>query len=311
MWGQVIHTALYLGLIIGIIIIFKRDFDNAVFKLRMGNRLKMRRKAMRAPGRLEKHLEMLAGAAAGGRIRGREIIIISVAVFAAAMVTGLKSYSLPVSIIIAGIPGVMPYILLRIRLENMRHKASFEGESFITALLSKYRMTSFNMHRALELMAEDGKTPPLCKKALIKVLFNIRGTGDIEKIKKAFSIFDFSVNTNWSRTAAYNMAQAAASGINVSESLEDLLIQLREARSLAEERKRLNSEAGRMVVFMVPVSYVLSMLLAVKYVGMDMETLLRNQFFTPSGFAFFLFIFFLFILNLSILKIVENKRFDY
>ena len=51
---------------------------------------------------------------------------------------------------------------------------------------------------------------------------------------------------------AHDIYLAATKGTNIALAVEDILIQLREARTRAEERKRLNSEAIRMTFYMVP-----------------------------------------------------------
>ena len=104
---------------------------------------------------------------------------------------------------------------------------------------------------------------------------------------------------------------SAESGTNVSLALEDILIQLREARALFEERKRLNSESARMVVFLAPFMYAGTMLLSVKYLGIPFGRLIRNQFYTEQGFLLLLLTAFLFLINLALIEIINNQRFDY
>jgi len=104
---------------------------------------------------------------------------------------------------------------------------------------------------------------------------------------------------------------SAESGINVTLALEDIQIQLREARLLFEERKRLNSESARMVVFLAPTMYAGTVLMSVKYLGMPLGKLLKNQFCTEEGFLLILLIIFLFLINLALIEIINNQRFDY
>ena len=134
-------------------------------------------------------------------------------------------------------------------------------ERCLPLLLSKYRLAVLDMQRTLELLTEDENTPPICRNTLASILSQARTSGDSDEIKRIFKSFEFAVKTNWGRMAAYNMALAFTEGIDVSNALEDLMQQITEARKLAEERKRLNSESGRLVVFMVPVSYMVSILL--------------------------------------------------
>ncbi len=54
--------------------------------------------------------------------------------------------------------------------------------------------------------------------------------------------------------------------------LEDILIQLRQVREIVEERNRLNGEAARMTLFLVPLLYIGTLFLASGY----MELTRRN-----------------------------------
>lgn len=308
--AEIVHTSFYVLLVMGMILIFKNDIKAVFWRFKMMRRLKTRKRQVEENAVI-RHLDMLVATVISQRFSSTHFFIVSSMVFTVVMIPGLRSYKPHTAIFFAALIAVMPYFFLRIRLESIRHRASFEGEAFITSLLSKYRIASFNMQRALELLIEDDKMPELCKKLMMPAIMKARMTGESEKIKEAFKEFHFAVNTNWSRMASYNIASAFASGIDVTGALEDIMMQLREARMISEERKRLNSEANRLVMFMVPVSYALSLVLAVKYVGVKPAVLIRNQFFTPQGFALFIFIVFMFLINTAVLKILENKRFDY
>ena len=309
--GETIYAILCTALISGILMLFCEDFKAVFMKIKMKRRLKTRLAQSRSPDFLTLHLRKLMRTVTGGRLSDKHLIMVSLVLFTAVAATGIRSYSLFSAVLFGLLIGLMPYVLCRIRLETIRHKASYEGEAFVSLLLTKYRMASLNMQQALELAAADEKMPELCRKLLVPVLLTARTTGDREKIKAAFREFEFAVNTNWGRMTTYNMANAFISGIDVTDAIEDIIVQLREARTLSEERKRMNSEAVNLVRIMAPLSYIISLVLAVKYVGVEARILLRNQFFTPQGFAFFVFIVFMFLINIALLKIVENRRFDY
>jgi Na+/H+ antiporter NhaD/arsenite permease-like protein len=110
---------------------------------------------------------------------------------------------------------------------------------------------------------------------------------------------------------AYNIWLAASQGMNVSPGVEDILVQLREARTRFEERKRLNSESVRMIAFLVPGLYIGTVLLSVKFLGMTAAKFLRNQFGNPEGFLLFTFIVLLFFVNSIIVELATHKRLDY
>ncbi len=308
--AETVHTSFYVFLVMGMLLLFRKDIKAIIWRIKMTRRLKTRKKQIEE-NRIAKHLNMLMATAVSPHFSANHFCVLSGIVFTVVLIPGLRNYKPHMAVFFALLIGIMPYFFLRIRLESIRHKASFEGEAFVTSLLSKYRISSFDMQRALELLVEDEKVPEICKKLMIPAIMKARMTGDKGEIKEAFDEFHFAVNTNWSRMAVYNIAASFSSGIDVTGALEDIMMQLREARMISEERKRLNSEANRLVMFMVPVSYALSLVLAVKYVGVKPAVLIKNQFFTPQGFALFIGIVFMFLINTAMLKILENKRFDY
>jgi hypothetical protein len=99
--------------------------------------------------------------------------------------------------------------------------------------------------------------------------------------------------------------------MNVSPGIEDILAQLRDARAHMEERKRLNAESARMVIFLVPALYIGSMLLAVRFLGMTFAALVKNQIGTPEGFMLFMLIILLFFINFVLIELVTNQKMDY
>lgn len=309
--GEIVYAILCTALLSGIVLMFSRDFKIIFMSIKMNRRLKTRLAQNRTPDFLTKHLRLLMRTVTGGRLTDRHLLAASLVIFAAVSAAGIRSCSLGTAVLCGLLIGFMPYVLCRIRLESIRHKASFEGEAFVSLLLTKYRIASLNMQQALELAAADEKMPRLCRKLLVPIILTTHVTGDKDKIKEAFKGFAFAVNTNWGRMTAYNMTNSFISGMDVTDAIEDIIVQLREAKTISEERKRMNSEAGNLVMIMAPLSYIVSLVLAVKYVGVDVRMLFHNQFFTSQGFAFFVFIVFMFFINIALLKIVENKRFDY
>ncbi|MDR1028356.1 MAG: hypothetical protein LBL63_02935, partial [Clostridiales Family XIII bacterium] len=82
-------------------------------------------------------------------------------------------------------------------------------------------------------------------------------------------------------------------------------------RSLAEERKRINGESVRIVIFLIPLIYIGSVFVSVRFLGLGIGRFFRNQFMTAEGFGFFSFIAFLFMLNIVLLEIITNRKLDF
>ena len=104
---------------------------------------------------------------------------------------------------------------------------------------------------------------------------------------------------------------AAEKGSDISEGLSDISRQLSSAYKRSEERRRMNSEATRMTLFLVPLLYVGTVLMAVYYLGISPGQLLSNQFLSPEGLLFFLIGVFLFVINMAVLRALSNMKLDY
>jgi len=172
-------------------------------------------------------------------------------------------------------------------------------------------MSGFNVYKTIEQVILISEGTKITGRLLFKLLLELRNTGNQQVIKEATERFAYGINTSWSRMLANCIRISAESGINVTLALEDIQIQLREARLLFEERKRLNSEAARMVVFLAPVMYLGTIVMSVKYLGISFGKLIRNQFYTEQGFLLILLVAFLFLINLALIEIINNQRFDY
>ena len=305
----VISGLLYMLLILGMVIIFGRSIEglfNAFSMRRLSRRARLKREDP-----VSLHFERLTSSALGGRISGNGLIFLLLLIFASVAFVAMRSFSIAASIAIALIAACLPYMLLRMRLESLRARASFEGESFIAELLSSYRIEDHNIYAAMERTGEAKGDFRTSKRLLMRLLYSLRESGSEREARIASDEFAYGINTNWSRMLAYNLWVAAMRGTNISLALEDILIQLREARSMQEERRRLNSEAARMTVFLVPLLYIFTVFASVRYLNVGIGDFLRNQFFTQQGFLFISAAVFLFFGNLVLMEIVNNMKFDY
>lgn len=295
----------------GICILFKKQFKLWYTKFIMRKRLQARKRLMKDKDWIELHLEQLLTVAFKKQISTRTFMIAEASTFLSIFLIGSKNLPITTAFFLAILIMGMPYLLLRVRLEASRRKGSFEGETLVAEILSQYRICNFNIYRAIERVIEENREIKISNKLLFKLLIELRSTGNQDAIRRATDSFAYGINTNWSRMLANNIRIAAESGINVTLSIEDILIQLREARTLVEARKRLNSESARIVMFFIPLMYIGTVFLAIKYLDIKFEDFIENQLYTPQGFFLFIIILFLYLVNLAILEVVNNQRFDY
>ena len=145
--GDLIYTSLCMLIFGGLMIVFYDDFRSAVLRVKMRRRLAERRKKLEKENALKRHLDLVVKTsftAVSDRINGNHLVIVSVLIAVLFTCTGMRSYHIVTACAFGLILGVMPYIFLRIHLENKRHKASFEGELFVPLFLSKYRLAALD-----------------------------------------------------------------------------------------------------------------------------------------------------------------------
>lgn len=306
-----ISSALYLLFLLGIWMVNSDRLKSGWSKFRMHNRLKARRKALRPETSMEKHLHKVLSISLKKPMDPKTFIRYTATVFSIILLVGIQTVTVLSAFFMASIISSMPYLLLRVRVETIRRKSSYEGEKLISEILCQYRISGLNIYKTIEqvILVSDGTK--ITGKLLFKLLLELRNTGNSQVIKEATERFAYGINTSWSRMLANCIRISAESGTNVTLALEDIQIQLREARLLFEERKRLNSESARMVVFLAPVMYLGTIVLSINYLGIPFGKFIRNQFYTEQGFLLILLIIFLFLINLALIEIINNQRFDY
>jgi len=279
--------------------------------MKMRNSVRARSKSFKPETILELHIRRVLSVSMKKPIEPKKFIWIHIIFFFVMTFVGKQNVPFQTSLLIAGLISCMPYLLLRVRLESLRRKGSYEGERLISEFICQYRICGFNIYKSIEQVIQTSEDTRVSVKLLFKLLLELRNTGNTKAIKKATDNFAYGFNTNWSKMLANNIRIAAESGTNITFALEDILIQLREVRTIIEERKRLNSEAVRMVVFLIPLMYLGTVMLSVKYLGISSMKFLKNQLYTEQGFLIFLMAVFLFLVNLALIEVVNNQRFDY
>lgn len=305
-----IETLFYLIFLIGLILVYQRDLTNYLAKIKTNHRLKERRRQLKEYSRIEQHFNCIAKATLN--IKGSYLIASMSSIYLVVMLVANRNLlSIISSNVLAISIGATPYLILRIKFEGIRMKSSFEGEMLISNFLNQYRIVNFNVCEALEKLLEESKNTKASNPFILKMLLELRNTGNAREIKNAVNRFANVINTNWSRMFAYNIQLAVERGINVSLAIEDILMQLRDARTIFEERKRLNSETIRIVVYMIPFLYVFTIVISLKYIGISLKAFLENQLFTKEGFLFFTVSGVMFLMNIALMEIVSRQKFDY
>ena len=192
----------------------------------------------------------------------------------------------------------------------VRRRAGKEGLALVTELYRQYRIKDRNIYEAINAALASPGDYHACRKPLSLLLARLRDAGSKAQVIRSCRKFASGIGTLWGRMLAGCVEAAVIRGADVSEALSDIAAQLGEAQKLAEERKRLNSEAIRMTVFLVPVLYAGTMFMAAGFLELELKDLLRNQFASPEGLMLLVLSAFLFLMDLIILQHIENSGTD-
>ena len=237
-----------------------------------------------------------------------------------AFTMGMAVFFSMIACFVLGIAGVLfgmiisliPYGIMRLRLANLRYQGSHEGETLLSYLLNHYRIKHFNIYEAMEsVIAEEDDTIKITSKFLFILLVEMRNSKDQASMQEACRKFSYSINTNWSNMLGQCIYAGAKDGMNIVISLEDLMAQLRSARKLAEEKKRLNAESTRLVKFLIPFSYFGSIFVGVKFLGTPLSKLIQYQLLTRGGLILLFLVLSLSAINIFLIDLAKRGKFDY
>ena len=291
------HLSLLVSLVIyavflgGMVLMFYRSFELLTRRLRLMRRLTGGRR--KTPQKLDPQLFKLAPACA--------------VLFAAAVVVAAGKFRLLGTLTLGLIAASLPLLGYYAFVGMQKRRAGKEGIALVTDLYRQYRVKDCNIYEALSAAVTSQAEYSANRRHISLLLARLRDAGDKTQVIRACRAFASSVGTLWGRMLAECIEAAVIRGADISEALSDIASQLAEAKKMAEERKRLNSEAVRMTLFLVPLLYLGTMLLAAFFLGVEPADLLRNQFASPQGLLLLLLSVFLFLADIIILQHIENE----
>ncbi len=304
---EFVPSLIYTVFLLGIAVLETDNIIALAGRIRLRHRLALKEEE----SSISKLCSDLLSAAFGKRIDGMWLITAVIIIYISVFLVAYRSFNLPVSIMMALLCAACPFLLLYTRVIKLRNKGSREGLSLVTNIYRQYRINGLNMQEAIEVALASKADIVVCEKHLYVLLIRLRDAASIKDIKESCRQFAFALDTVWGKMLAICIETACVRGTDVSAGLVDIVEQLKTAKALDEERKRMNAESIRMTLFLVPMLYIGSVLLSVRYLGISFRRFLHNQLFTTEGLLFFIVNIILFTVNIIILNLVRNKRVDY
>ena len=303
-----VSAAIYLLLVLGVLILLREKIKAISDIFRSRYRLRPERGSS---GPAFAKLDRLLKATMKKPVSTTTFCVVTIALFFAVFIISAKTIALGAAFCTGAAFAGLPWLFLRVRLERLRRAGSFEGENLVSAFLTAYLISGGNIYETIERAIATCPHLKVTTKLLSDLLLGLRRTADPARVKTETDAFAYGVGTNWAAMLAYAIRTGALKGTDMTPAIEDILSQLREARALAEERRRINGESVRMTAYLSPGLYFGSVFVAVFVMGLPAGRFLYNQFFTAQGFALFTGGLFLFLFNRMLLETLTNRKLDF
>lgn len=211
---------------------------------------------------------------------------------------------------LSGMTALMPLIILMMKLQSLRVRSSKEGEILLAEITDNYKINYFNMQQTIEITALTIEEAPNCKRLLFNLSKGVNRAAEDWELKKLLEDFKFAIGTSWAGILTDNMYFALTSGIRVTEALEDLMKTVAKARKVEEVTARENNEAGLILKYLFPISYLLTVLGGIKYFGLTPQKFIYYQFGTEAGLVWFSAALLIYICAVIVKKSLTNRKLD-
>lgn len=248
-----------------------------------------------------------------GEIAGNHanVIVTAVAIIAAvSFITVRQEQSSKFSMLVAASVMVIPYFILQLRLYSIRVESSYEGEFFITELINQYKLNHLNMIEAIDATVIHLKDSPRTRKLLFTLSIRIKSYQDIGELEVILTDFTYGIDTQWSRMVANNLLLSIEEGFEVTSGLIDIQQELKRAKSAYEKSSRNTTEGFAIVKVLIPLLYVFTIFLSVKYFNFTIDKFMYYQIGTPGGMKLLMLNLLLYLFNVMLMILFQRRRFD-
>lgn len=239
-------------------------------------------------------------------------LIISTMLFVVSFILFFKRHtSMVFALSFSTFTAFLPYILLKLKLRNIRVEGSYEAEGLLTEILNQYKINFFNMIEAIDRAIPFLNDYPHSQNMLFRLSTRIKEYKTEEELTEIINEFIFSLNTQWAIMLGNNLHFSIYDKTVVTASLEDMLSDIRESKNDLELAKRLNNESLNIIKFLSPALYVLSIVAAVKFFGFTVTKFFDNQLNTDLGFKLFILIMVSVVINTIVVLYFKKQKFDF
>ena len=308
----------YLMLLTGIVIVAHPSVSwiQSIFRTRFGMSRRLGRfgdeEELRSYGRITGHLRMLIQAAEAEKYfptveRFYLISILTGGIPGAAFCT---VFSLSFALLGTCFLFALPYLILQVQLHEKRVRRSREGDVLVQELLNHYQICDFHMAEALERTALSLEEEPMGRKLFLQLAKDLQNAVTRKEVELLLTDFRYAFDTVWGNVLASNILFAHLYGVRVDGALKDLLACMVQSRKAVEYSRRENHEARMMLVWITPISFLLSVFFACRFFGFTLAKFFSYQLGTVLGLQWFFSMVFCYVISLLIHGFLAKEKMD-
>ncbi|HBR03117.1 MAG TPA: hypothetical protein DD738_10930 [Ruminiclostridium sp.] len=234
----------------------------------------------------------------------------SVIIFLLSFIFIIKLESFLSALIFSLLLALLPYLMIRAMLRGIRIEGSYDGVMLVTGLTNNYKQSYCNMLEAVDKTACSQNLSHFSKTNLLRLSIKLKSYRNEAELDEAVKTFVYAYDTEWSILLGMNIKIAVKDGINIITSLDDILLELKNAGESIEANKRFNNESFSMIKFVLLPLYLLTVYLSTSAFGFTLEKYIKYQFSTELGLKSAIIMFSSIIACFIILILAQKPKYD-
>ncbi|MBR3785204.1 MAG: hypothetical protein IKJ77_02215 [Firmicutes bacterium] len=204
----------------------------------------------------------------------------------------------------------MPYLMLQALLHEKRVCRSREGDVLVQELLNQYQICDYKMTEALERAALALEGEPLGKRLFLQLAKDLQNAVTKKEVEDLLAEFRYAFDTVWGNVLASNILFSHLYGVRVDGAMKDLLHCMVQSRKAVEYSRRENHEARMMLVWLTPVSFLLSIFFACRFFDFTLGKFFAYQLGTALGLQWFFSMVFCYVVSLLVHGFLAKEKMD-
>lgn len=289
-YDGIIRYSLWLLIFISIWLILSPIIVPNVKKVKLRINFKSKKRKQLNP--ISKHIRKLLGTALNqtSEYSILSFYFISFILALLSFVAFLKNgWGTTFTLIYTVVAGLLPYLLLKVKIHMIQVSASYEGGPVLNELVNNYKIYHENINMALEVTVSNLENYETSRKVFNRLAFELLDYQTEEELKDIIERFQYSIGTKWGDLLGNLIFNAALYGDKIQEGITDIIKDLHKLESINEKNKQNNIEGELMFFIFVPLMIIGSFYAMFQWFGFTISKFIDYQFLDKLGFSTFVY----------------------